>query len=287
MKYRLNSKQSKVIVEVKNLKQEKEQKLMNELIPYITVTNEDATHYIIVSESSENANVNYGNVLYVNYLNDNYMYKVLRQAIRDVLYQEYLTSGYSKLHASSVTDETGSTIIVGPNNSGKTSLALGLCYFENYKLIDGDLVLIKNDKLIGWQTSIGLRQNTAKILGFDYKENSELTWYWPIDLMNKGYSFESSGTVQNIVIPKINFDITKPKYKIIELEEKKKYLLDNLHYQEMNKNNYWNESSIDIESLRNTFFRNNDIINKTMIEFESNGLNKENMMVLKRILKGE
>ena len=49
------------------------------------------------------------------------------------------------------------------------------------------------------------------------------------------------------------------------MEEKKKILLDNLHYLEMNKKNYWNKKNTDILLLKEKFFENNDIINKRMI----------------------
>lgn len=285
MIYKLAKDKYGINVVVYGLCAEDEEKLSNQLSPFIVKSNNNSTHKIIVTEGIQNYFTLYDNVLYVTYINKNYMFKVVRQAIRDIIYYNYLESGYIKIHGASVRKNDDTYVIIGPNGVGKTSLALGLCEYCNYSLIDGDLVLINGLQILGWQTAIGLRKETAKILNFNYNEGSELTWYWPINLLDKGYNFSYDGKLKKIIYPKFDFKINTPDFRIIEGKNKRDIIINNIHYSEINKENYWNKPNIDINSMKEKFIKNSDIMDVTMIEYASNGLNSDNIKKLDKILR--
>lgn len=272
-------------VEVLNVPNEIYEKVKFQLSPYIIEDNSKADYKIIANSSIENSFKCIGNELQINYSDDKFLIKTLRKSIRDVLYKDFLKDGYTKVHCSSVTNGLDSYIIIGPKRTGKTSTALGLCRYCDFSLIDGDLTLIKDNKIIGWSTPIGTRAKTTEILNIGSHGNQEMKWLWPEEIKKMGYKIGLNGNISKILVN--NYELKKSDIqfrRINDINEKKKIILDNIHYEEINKENFWNDDLIDIEDCKKSIL-SNKLLELEMIECTSNGLSKDNIKKIYRELK--
>ena len=287
MTYKIIEEKNLTRVEILGLSSSQEQKLSHEMFPFIIESTDPPTHTIMVQKANQDFFMCEGNTLYIEYLHDSYLYKVTRRSIRDILYQNYLENGYMKFHAASVEKDGRVTLLMGPKRSGKTSMALGLCKYCDYSLIDGDLTLIKDNHIMGWATAIGTRNKTSEILGIEYSKDIPFTWQWPIEMIERGYKMSFQGNLQNIIIPKFNFNEQVSHIRLLNKQEKEKYLLENIHYEEINKENYWNKPLLDISIMPQKVLENKKLLNTEMIQYETNGLTEENVKRLEKVLRRE
>lgn len=278
-------------VGIVNVPQEILDKVSSQLFPYIIKVENTPNYYIKAERSDFNDHQTFENNLYIKYMEINYLLKTLRKSIRDILYYDVLDKGYNKIHSSAVKCDNNTFMFIGSKMSGKTSTALGLCKFLNYDFIDGDLVLVKNNHLIGWPTSIGTREKTSKIIGINnekinFNDEKTMTWLWPNELMKYGISFALEGEVSKIIIPKYDFNSSHNSFKIIKGNEKINTILDNIHYAEINKDDYWNKNKTTIEEIVDRIKSKDGIMDIETIEYTSNGLSEHNIKELHKILKG-
>ena len=271
-------------VEVINVPSELYDKVKYQLSPYIVEDDGISDYKIIANKDSDNNSKTTDNILTINYSDDKYLLKTLRRSIRDALYIDYLKDGFVKMHASSITDGEDSYIIIGNKRTGKTSTALGFCKYHDFSLIDGDLTLIKNIDILGWSTPIGTREKTTEILNIGSHGLSEMKWLWPEDYKKLGFSIGLSGRIKKVIINKYDFNKKNIEFRKVSPCEKKQIFLNNIHYDEIDKENYWNVDSTDIEKCKMNIL-SSELLNIDMIECTSNGLNKDNIDLLYKELK--
>lgn len=286
MIYRLTDKKNNISVDIIGLNEEQESRIMQQLAPFIIECNDIPNKTIIIRKSLRNFNFLLDpSTLVVEYNHENYLFKVVRQATRDALFQPYLDDGFIKFHCSSVEKEGNVSIFIGSKKAGKTSTALGLCKFYDYSLMSGDLTLIKNNDVLYWSSAIGTRKVTSEILNIDHSENEVFSWQYPKYYIDKGFSFAFTGKLRNIVVPRYDFEITKPEFRSFNIKERQQIILDNIHYDEINKNNYWGVREQDESLIAEEVKKFNELYDAEMFQYTSSGLNKENIKILERRLR--
>jgi hypothetical protein len=273
-----------------NIEEELKKRIDYQLAPLITETDGVETHYVYAIKGNENKYKLSHDTLFVTYKDDIYLTTTLRKAVRDILFDPFLQSGYTKMHSSSVKKDDDVYVILGDKRAGKTSTALGLCKYEGFSFIGGDLCLIKDDELIGWPTSIGVRSKTFEILGLresakEYYRNKEHFWMWPKDYEKLGYSFAAGGQIKRCIFHQYDFD-GKNEERICTIDEFRRKMIDNIHYDEINKDNYWNTKPVDIEICRENIGNNSMLTDcSNAINVTSTGLTEENIKRLVRIMR--
>ena len=273
-----------------NVDPELKKKVDYQLKPMIEEVEGIPTHYVYAIKGDENKYELSHDTLFVTYKDDIYLMMMLRKSVRDILFDPFLERGYTKMHSSSVKKDDDVYIILGNERAGKTSTALGLCKFQGYSFIGGDLSLVKDNDLIGWQTCISARNKTFDILGLKaedqiYSDDKEYIWLWPKDYEKLGYSLSTGGKIKRCVFHKYDFD-GKTTERELTPEQFREKLIQNIHYDEINKANYWNTEPISIEQCRRNI-ENNSLLNDpaSAVDVVSTGLSEENIKRLVKVMR--
>lgn len=275
---------------VLNVPEDIKKKVDYQLQPMIKETEGVSTHYVYAMKGNENKYELCDNTLFVTYRDDIYLMMMLRKSIRDILFDPFLQSGYTKMHSSSVKKDNDVFIILGNERAGKTSTALGLCKYDGCSFIGGDLSLVKDNDLIGWQTCISARNKTFEILGLKtdsqiYSDDKEYIWLWPRDYEKLGYSLATGGKIKKCIFNRYDFG-GKNKERMLTPEEFREKLIQNIHYEEINKANFWNTEPVDVEQCRRNI-ENNSMLNdcNNAVDVTSTGLSEENIKRLVKIMR--
>lgn len=277
-----------IFIEVLNVPSEIYQKLKYQLSPFIVEGDGFPNYFIYVERSSKNVINLVNNVLYIKYFDEVFLLKTLRKAIRDGLYQNFLDDGYIKMHCSAVQKDGNVFVFIGKENTGKTSTALGLCKYCNYSLINGDLSLIKDKNLLGWSTAIGTRYFTSKLLGvapIEELDFNNITWLWQKDYIKIGYNFTCQGIISKLIVVNYDFNCDRIKFEDISENEKRNIICSNIHYDEINKDHYWNVNDIDLDECKKKILQKNGIIDVDAFRFVSDGLSEKNIKLLSKKLE--
>jgi hypothetical protein len=84
--------------------------------------------------------------------------------------------GFITLHGAAVAKDGKGILIVGDKGSGKTSLMLGLCLNQGYKIIGNDIVIISGRQkinLVSGTKQINVRLPVGRRFGFDMSSSNE------------------------------------------------------------------------------------------------------------------